>query len=288
MRKIQYFLIGLILPIALYGQISFLIIGDWGRKGKFHQREVAVQMEKVAAQYHCNFVISTGDNFYSKGVKSVHDAHWQKSFEQVYAAPSLNIPWYSVLGNHDYRGNIQAQIDYSRKSDRWYMPARYYSLTKHVDSVTTALFVFLDTNELLHPQKGQDARRQWKWLEDVLSHSSARWKFVVGHHPVYSGSPMHGDNPELIRHLRPLLEKYGVQVYFCGHDHDLQYLKPPGRVHYIVSGAGSQLRETGREQWTRFSASRNGFVLALLKADLLEIQFIDLHGQVLYRAEISP
>jgi hypothetical protein len=48
------------------------------------------------------------------------------------------------------------------------------------------------------------------------------------------------------------------------------------------------LRETGREQWTRFSASKNGFVLAVLKANLLHIQFIDLHGQVLYQTEIFP
>lgn len=43
----------------------------------------------------------------------------QDTFERVYTADSLNIPWYILAGNHDHAGNVKAQIDYSRKSDRW-------------------------------------------------------------------------------------------------------------------------------------------------------------------------
>ena len=32
-----------------------------------------------------DFIISLGDNFYSKGVASVTDSHWQESFENVYS-----------------------------------------------------------------------------------------------------------------------------------------------------------------------------------------------------------
>ena len=42
--------------------------------------------------------------------------------------------------------------------------------------------------------------------------------------------------------LGPLMEEYGVQAYFCGHEHNLQYLHAQGEpTHYIVSGGGSQV-----------------------------------------------
>ena len=44
------------------------------------------------------------------------------------------------------------------------------------------------------------------------------WVVVVGHHPLFSvGS--NADTVELQHNLMPLLEKYEVDAYFCGHDH---------------------------------------------------------------------
>lgn len=65
------------------------------------------------------FIISVGDNFYTNGVASVDDPMWKTSFEDIYKGANLFIDWYPVLGNHDYRGNPQAQIDYSKRSRRW-------------------------------------------------------------------------------------------------------------------------------------------------------------------------
>ena len=46
--------------------------------------------------------------------------------------------------------------------------------------------------------------------------------------------------------LGPLMEEYGVQAYFCGHEHNLQYLHAQGEpTHYIVSGGGSQVGSYG-------------------------------------------
>lgn len=43
--------------------------------------------------------------------------------------------------------------------------------------------------------------------------------------------------------VEPLLQKYGVQLYLAGHDHDLEHIHVPGQLtHHIVSGAGSQVR----------------------------------------------
>ncbi len=83
---------------------------------------------------------------------------------------------------------------------------------------------------------------QLAWLEKTLAESTADWLLVAGHFPMYSGG-YHGDTEELQRDVRPLLEKYRVDAYLCGHDHDLQYLRdaPEGQgVAYFASGSGGQ------------------------------------------------
>ena len=57
---------------------------------------------------------------------------------------------------------------------------------------------------------------------------------MIGHHPIFSGGSEHGDQPELIRAINPLLEKHGVPAYFNGHDHDLQHIVR-GSVEYFTT-----------------------------------------------------
>jgi len=49
-------------------------------------------------------VLSHGDNFYWTGVTSTQDKRWTSLFEETYSDPSLFVPWYNVLGNHDLGG----------------------------------------------------------------------------------------------------------------------------------------------------------------------------------------
>ena len=188
--------------------LNFVVLGDWGRMGTPEQHAVARGMGRVAATSQSQFVVTTGDNFYEDGVASIDDPHWRGSFEDVYTNASLQMPWYVALGNHDYRGNVQAQIDYTRHSARWRLPARYYAFEKTIDGCAKAQFVVLDTTPFLPRYRHSDGERlasvgeqaplgQLAWLRATLARSDAPWKCVIGHHPLYSGSPFHGGTPEL-------------------------------------------------------------------------------------------
>lgn len=268
---------------------QFLVIGDWGRNGQENQQDVADQMGQYARKHEPEFVINVGDNFYPNGVASIDDPQWMSSFEQIYKDHSLMVDWWSILGNHDYHGSPQAQIDYSKKSRRWRMPARYYTFAQN-----GIRFVFLDTNPFLKKYiteaheyadvAKQDTQKQLLWLDNVLKTSKEPWKIVIGHHPVYSAGK-HGDTPELIARLKPILEKHKVQAYFCGHDHDLQHHTPAdSKVHYFISGAGSEVREirTMRD-FTRFAADQPGFAAVSMTKDSLVVKFVNAKGQELYR-----
>jgi len=277
--------------------LNFLVFGDWGRLGEQDQMEVAVQMGIAADVIKPQFIISVGDNFYEDGVASVDDPQWQTSFENVYSAPSLQVPWYVALGNHDYRGDCDAQIAYSHRSKRWNMPARYFIQTRHIDAATTVDFFYLDTTPMVKSYRQesgyrkhvitQDVGKQLAWFKAGLAASTAPWKIVIGHHPIYSGGGIfgHGDTAELIEDILPLLKQYKVQAYFNGHDHNLQHLQA-GAVNLFDSGAGSQIRPVFRTKYTKFAEACSGFTTVALQADNMKVRMIDYRGKLLYTANI--
>jgi tartrate-resistant acid phosphatase type 5 len=272
--------------------LPFLVIGDWGRDGGRQQGAVAVQMGKAAASTGTRFVISVGDNFYSDGVASIDDPHWHASFEDVYDASALQVPWHAVLGNHDYRGNAEAQIAYSASSSRWRMPARFYKRTETEPGSGQVDFFHIDTCPFIEEYRGskvrvddQDAAKQLVWLDSELGRSGARWKIVVGHHPVFSGGSSHGSQPELIRNLKPLLDRHGVRAYFFGHDHDLQHIVVDG-VHYLGCGAGADTRPTTKIAGSLFASDHPGFFSGKINGDVLDFSFVDTAGEAIYQAVI--
>ena len=288
-----------ILPKALH----FLVMGDWGRNGADHQREVAAQMGKTASDMKTQFIIATGDNFYPSGVMSEHDPLFHYSFENIYTDFSLQWDWYLILGNHDYMTNPDAQVKYSSISRRWKMPARYYSKKFAINGDTTqqVLIAFIDTNPLIpqfygSPQYGaavanQDSTAQKKWLENVLSDASPniKWKLVVGHHPMYTGgSRTEGYDTKAIRNsLKPLLDKYKVDAYINGHEHSLQHIKPAGVTHHFISGAASERTAVKLIPDARMVASTYGFMLFSVTANHMLVQTIDYNGQIIYSSNIA-
>jgi len=279
------------------GSLNFLVVGDWGRNGAYHQKETADEMEKIASQYDIQFIVSTGDNIYEEGVKGVYDEKWKSSFENIYTGAHLQKPWYCVLGNHDYKGLVDAEIGYSQHSNRWNMPARYFTKKVKIENQDSVLLAFLDTNPFIssyrntHGKYGdvdrQDTSLQLKWLDSVLNHSHDSFKLVFGHHPVYSAGTGHGNSPDLIKQLNPLLIKNGVDFYICGHDHDLQHLKKStGSLDYIVSGAGSETRIAGFiPGMSLFSNGDSGFALISLSKNNARVYFINYKGEILYSYE---
>ena len=251
-------------------------------------------MGVTAAEIGSSFTISTGDNFYENGVESATDPQWTTSFEEVYTHPALRSRWYAVLGNHDYRGLPQAQLDRATASPRWFMPARYYKASP----IPFVDLFFLDTSPLVHSYRervhsriaanvaSQDVGAQLTWLDEALAKSTAAWKIVVGHHTIRSGGSEHGDTPEMVALINPILIKHRVPVYLNGHEHDLQHIMRDG-IDYICSGAGSEVRPTGVTAGTRFALSRSGFAVFRIERDALHLEFRDFAGTPVYRSLIA-
>ncbi len=276
------------------GAFNFFIVSDWGWNGFKHQQEVADGMAMVADSIEPKFIVSCGDNFQINGVASTQDPLWLSNFENIYKQPSMLVDWFPVLGNHDYHGSPQAEIDYSKISRRWRLTDHYYSFARKINDSISVRFIFLDTPPFVeeyrkHPENypeitKQDTTKQLKWLKETLANSKEQWKIVFGHHPVYSASPTHGNTKEIILHVKPIFDKYHVQFYFCGHDHDLQHLREKNsQVDYIVTGAGGEPRRDSTNAMTVFSKSLPAFSLISFKADTMQLNFVSSKGEIVYR-----
>lgn len=284
--------------------LNFIILGDWGRYGDDHQVQVAEQMAKTAKEVTISFFISTGDNFYPKGVASVNDPHWHYSFEEIYKDFALQKEWYAILGNHDYMGDPDAQVAYTKVSRRWEMPARYFAETFSLrdDSGKKVRIAFIDTNPLIaafyeNPEYGpnvrtQDTTAQKLWLEKVLTkdQEDISWNLVTGHHPMFTGSDKRreGYDTKAIRSsLNVFLEEKNADAYIAGHDHSLQHLQPEGSFHHFISGSASEATQVGSIPYSKFAASAYGFLVFSLTSSEMIVHAISHSGEVLYRTEIK-
>jgi acid phosphatase len=278
--------------------LNFVLIGDWGRAGRDNQLDVANQMGKTAAAIGSKFTVSVGDNFYENGVTGLDDPYWQTSFEDVYTAPSLQSPWKVILGNHDYRGNVQAQLDYTGQSPRWRLPARYYVDSQTLPDGGTADFFYLDTSPFIRRYigsrtdiSGQDTDAQLAWLDKALDKSTATWKIVIGHHPIYTAlAPEQGydhDQPDLIARVDPVLRAHNIRIYIAGHDHNLQSVTVNG-INYVTNGAGSATYQaTSAVIRNGFVSGNHGFMTIALSSEKLDYALIDMTGKTLYGQTIT-
>merc|ERR1712027_234246 len=138
---------------------------------------------------------------------------------------------------------------------------------------------------------GRGARqRQISWLTEELSSSSADWKFVFGHHPVYSAGS-HGITTAMLEELDPIMRRYGVQALFSGHDHSQQLMQHRG-MNYIISGAGGARARRRSDEYPLGSQKvlleSHGFAgMSICSGSIALLTFYSADGQVLSTASLT-
>ena len=211
-------------PILSHG--TFIAFGDWG----MDTRDYRISTNRLE-EYHPNFTVLLGDNFYSSGVRSVTDPLWDLFINLESTAPTF----YAVLGNHDYVQSYDAQSAYSFVNPKWNMPSRYYYKMLYFDhGIICGIFFdsyFLDKYQL-------------NWLKFVLSskacQSDSAYRILFTHYPIHTVGLFVDDDrvAALKSEVRPLLEQYRVHAYIAGHEHEFSVFRENG-VEYVTSGSFS-------------------------------------------------
>lgn len=255
-------------PPAAAGRARFAIIGDTG-SGNANQAAVAKQL----TAYRPDFVLHTGDVVYDSGEERLYRQRYFKPFEPVIA----RAPLYPVLGNHDVKS--EKGEAYLRAFD---LPAgasgteRYYAFRWGQIE-----FFALDTTDRDFMKPGT---AQVRWLEKSLAASKAPWKIAYGHHPFYSNGA-DGGKAYLRTRVLPLFQKYGVDLYVNGHEHNYErFLQPIGGIRFLITGGGGAWLRPGKQKYqdkAKPSIYRDvyHFVAAEIDGNRLTLKAIDREGR---------
>jgi tartrate-resistant acid phosphatase type 5 len=241
-------------------------------------------MERVAAKDgRLDMVVLLGDNFYGKSLTGIHDLSWQMKFERVYWGQWLShVPFYAVLGNHDYPVSQKVEVEYGQRhegSGRWQMPSTFYVKDfGNVDGRPLVRMVFLDT-----AAPRESFQRQIDLLDQAFQQPGPApvWRVAAAHHPVRNHGE-HGEDGELVSLLLPALERNKVDMFLAGHDHNQQLLLRAAEPAWVVSGAGGQkLYAVGATALdTSFANAHAGFAKLDFNASHLRLNYYDDRGNL--------
>jgi len=257
---------------------KFLAVGDFGEANGHHQK-IALAAREYCLKKGCDFGLLLGDNFYETGVKSIFDPLWKEIYQNFWAP--LKIPFYAVLGNHDVKGNAQAQYDYGLIDKNWVMPSPNYTF-----QTPNADFFAINTNCNVF------SLRQLK-KDFQATQANQNWKIVLGHHPVYGYSGHYANNWLFQKYWERNFEKK-IDFYLAGHNHNLELIeKKDAKTVYLTSGSASRLHETlnfpqAKEPFVLdFQGNTNGFAWVELKEKAAQIHFLNEDGKEIYTKNFS-
>jgi len=261
------------------GGASFLSMGDWGGHA-LERPQYGINVDAVAKQMGSTikaeaskFMVNTGDNFYWCGLKNTSDFQIKADYLDPYGPVGLlDIPWYNVLGNHEYGYEVEVQLEMAKMYKTWIMDDRYYYRRVSIGN-TNISFVFIDTSPCISEYRSsdpygwdpcgtmyptcsiknpsdhhdqfegpcefnanilkQDCGVQFAWFKTTLAAiPKDDWVIVVGHHPA--------DEID-VEDFTTAMQDHGFDLYLNGHAHTLTHYAVDGNDAYVTTGAGAMV-----------------------------------------------
>lgn len=335
----------------------FVVFGDCGQNTPA-QKKVAYQTYRAKP----DFVAITGDIVYGRGRISEYRLKYFPIYNSDEDSAALGAPlirstlFVSSPGNHDVGGSDLAQNpDGLAYFLYWAQPLNGPSLPRMDPRTPQALGSEEQTRPFLKAAANQyprmasfsfdygnshwtvlDSNRyaDWSspemsaWLKnDLAAARSARWRFVIFHHPGINSSKAHF-NDQWMRLLAPVFEEGKVDIVFAGHVHNYQRSHPlrfapagelawrgivdgrftldksydgekntsPKGVIYVITGAGGAglynpeqeaVPTTWQDFTSRFKSNVNSFTLADVDGGRMTIRQVDANGKELDKFTIS-
>lgn len=217
-------------------KFSFIYLGDTQQEpdislGYDHLEEILCS----AYDGSQSFVLLGGDLTDNGG-----DENEWFQFVNSISKVSSQIPIMPTMGNHD--GSCYLNFFDLPTNGPERLKKRFYSF-----DYGDAHFVILDSNNNALPETRE-------WLRNDLENTSKKWKFAIFHHPAYPNyidSKTRMQAESIQENWVPILEQYGVDMVFGGHQHMYMrthpikggqiFDKPEDGVVYIMGNASPKM-----------------------------------------------
>ena len=258
--------------------VRFVAFGD-NSYGEVGQRAIAYWAYRARP----DFVMNTGDNVYESGLDDEYQRYFFPVYNADVASPGIgapllrSVPFYTVIANHDvhakgpdghpvadfdhdpdalaYFTNLSLPLngpenppqappivgDAARVADfRQCAGARFPRMLNYSFDYGDLHFLCLDSNVYVDP-----TNPAWRaYIDTDLGSTTARWKFVVYHHPAFNVGQEHYTEQHM-RVLSPIFEAHGVNFVLSGHEHSYQRTRP---LHFASAGSGAAADRNGKDR----------------------------------------
>lgn len=265
------------------GPVRFVVLGDSGG-GWLPQLQIA---DRIAAEA-VDLVLHTGDLIYPYFRLPYADTR----LLSVYGPHMRTTPYYFTAGNHELYGNLAWMLETLN------LPRNPVFGTEHCYSFDqgdvhfVCLYVPTRTPvaglEVYELELGSP---QFVWLTNDLARTTKPWKILFFHSPLLTSSAHRFDDydtdgqPDRLQLqaiLLPVIERYGVQMVFSGHDHNYERFRPVAGMHQIVTGGGgftlyglTEADPASVQFWRRYN-----YVRVSIEGDTLALEAVGPEGEV--------
>ena len=260
------------------GSLKFAVIGDSGRWST-EQRQTAAQLVAQREKFPFDFVLMLGDNNYGDGSPESYVERFEVPFKPLLDA---KVEFYATVGNHDLGPQWNYPL-FHMGGNRYYTFERTAGVVPPVISGlgNNVQFFAVDTVNL----DGE----QMVWLDRELSESTAEWKIVYQHHPLYSSGRYAFSSGLLRRTLEQTLIEHQADVVFAGHEHLYERMRPLSGVMHFVNGAAGSVR-TGDLRPSPYQAKGYdadlSFMLVEIAGNTLYFQAVNRVGETVDSGKI--
>nr|WP_293296133.1 metallophosphoesterase family protein [Allomuricauda sp.] len=258
-------------------EFSFIYFGD-------AQNDVKSMWSRVIRNSYkkfpsVDFMLHAGDLINSQD-SNLEWGEWFHAGSFIHATvPSMMTP-----GNHEYRGEELTTL----WKPQFNLPKNG---PKGLESVSETTYV-LDYQDLkivsidavLFDRNEESREPQVQWLDSVLASNTKKWTALTMHFPLYTPAQRREDNAALIENLKPLIDKYKVDLVLQGHDHTyargqisnessgVTTMSDAGTI-YAVSVSGPKMYESTNKDWIeRRGEFTQLFQIITIKGDKLSYE----------------
>jgi len=299
---------------------------------------VAAALKARAAKNGPAVILNVGDNFYWGGIEKTcgtpmtelsYTAHHQYTqiFEGIYNGPGVDgVPWYSVLGNHDWGGRVfnngwDQQIAYTWKSSRWILPAAYYTAKVDFPDAGFTMELFMtDSNAMdakdpdmdsehnicgaKHNPPGATCASQGgptsletckKWFWDLWDEQKV-WlpKKLDASKADWQVLVTHFPCGHQKTFYEQMHNSHGLDLLVTGHRHDQELWSPDrmgGLTCFVTGGGGgisSEATPNPEDKVNWYGEAEYGFYDLTVTKDTILIESINYNGSIMATATVHP
>lgn len=266
---------------------SFLYFGDAQNSIlSFWSRIIRAAYKKAP---HAAFSIHAGD-LVNSAHKDREWAEWFKAGGWIHSS----VPSIPVSGNHEYSGlKINGKDKGNQLAIQWRSQFTLPEAAGLPASLAETVYT-LDYQgvRIIALNSNREVEAQAKWLDTVLAKNPCKWTVVTMHHPMFS-SGSGRDNAKNRKVLKPVIDKYQVDLLLQGHDHTYARGHTPLRMAdtksnqikslYVNSVSGPKMYQFRKDGWNTYKPE--GVLLDRKAINTPFFQVIDVEGEWLtYRA----